>query len=252
MENIDLFAIAVISGTFLLAGTVKGVIGLGLPTVSLGVLTVAFDLTTAMVLLIVPSFVTNLWQSLVGNNGRAILVRIWPFLVMATVSVWLGAAALTRLDLSLLSALLGGLLVTYATLDLAGIRLSISAQREVWAGPLFGAVNGVLTGMTGSFVVPGVMFLQAIGLPRDMLVQAMGMLFTVSTVALAVALQNNSILTNQLGLVSAVAVIPAILGMIAGQLIRHKLSETRFRRVFFLAILLLGVYIIAHTALDAG
>ena len=205
-----------------------------------------------MVLLIVPSFVTNLWQSLVSGNGRAILLRIWPFLLMATVSVWLGATALTRVDLSVLSALLGGLLMAYATLELAGVRIAISASREFWAGPLFGTVNGVLTGMTGSFVVPGVMFLQAIGLPRDMLVQAMGMLFTVSTVALAVALQNNNILTNQLGLVSAVAVIPAIIGMIAGQLIRYRLSEARFRQVFVLGILLLGVYIIANAALDAG
>jgi uncharacterized membrane protein YfcA len=70
------------------------------------------------------------------------------------------------------------LLVAYATLSLAGIRLAISEKQEVWAGPLFGIVNGILTGMTGSFVVPGVMFLQPIGLTREMLVQAMGMFDT--------------------------------------------------------------------------
>lgn len=245
----DLFAIATIAGTFLLAGTVKGVIGLGLPTVSLGLLTAAFDLTTAMVLLIVPSLVTNFWQSIIGGNGRAILHRVWPFLLMAAAGVWLGALALTRMDLLLLTGMLGGLLLTYAALSLAGIRFTIPVQREVWAGPLFGAVNGILTGMTGSFVVPGVMFLQAIGLSRDMLVQAMGMLFTVSTVALALALQGNGILTNQLGFVSVAAVIPAIVGMVTGQRIRHRLSENRFRQVFCVALLMLGVYIIAYATL---
>ncbi len=246
---LDLFTITAIAGTFLLAGGVKGVIGLGLPTVSLGLLTATLDLTTAMALLIVPSFVTNLWQAVIGGNGRAILLRIWPFLVMATATVWLGATALTRLNLSLLSGLLGVLLVAYSTLNLAGVRLAISAQREVWAGPLFGTVNGILTGMTGSFVVPGVMFLQAIGLPRDMLVQAMGMLFTASTVALALALQGNSILTIQLSLVSAAAVIPAAVGMVTGLRIRRRLSENRFRQVFFIAIIVLGAYIIAKAAL---
>ena len=130
----DLFAFVAIAATFLLAGTVKGVIGLGLPTVSLGLLTVALDLTTAMALLIIPSFITNFWQAMVGGNGRAILARVWPFLMMATVSIWLGAIALTRLDLSLLSALLGGLLVAYAALSLAGVRLAIPAQREVGPG----------------------------------------------------------------------------------------------------------------------
>ena len=241
----DTTVIVAVTGTFLLAGTVKGVIGLGLPTVSLALLTVAFDLPTAMALLLAPSFVTNLWQALTGGNGKAIVQRLWPFLLMATVTVWIGAAALTRIDLSLLTALLGVLLVTYAMVNLAGIRLTIPARHEPWAGPLIGSANGVLTGMTGSFVVPGVMFLQAIGLSRDKLIQAMGMLFTVSTVALALALQKANFLTLEHGILSAGAVVPAIAGMMLGQRIRKALSEQRFRNVFFVALLVLGAYIIA-------
>ena len=246
----DSGTITAIAITFLVAGTVKGVIGLGLPTVSLGLLTAAFDLPTAMALLIVPSFATNLWQAAIGVNGRAILLRIWPFLLMAIATVWIGATALTRMELPLLSGLLGGLLVIYSTFDLAGVRLSIPTRREIWAGPLFGMANGILTGMTGSFVVPGVMFLQAIGLSRDMLVQAMGMLFTASTVALAVALQGNNLLSPQLGLLSVAALLPAILGLIAGQHIRQLLSETLFRKVFFIALLVLGAYFIVNAALS--
>lgn len=127
--------ILAIIGTFFLAGTVKGVIGLGLPTVSLALLTVAIDLPSAMALLLVPSFVTNLWQGLVGGHLKATVLRIWPFLVMATVTVWLGALALTRVDLGLLSALLGALLVVYSTMNLAGLRIAVPARQEVWVGP---------------------------------------------------------------------------------------------------------------------
>ena len=128
---------------------------------------------------------------------------------------------------------------------LRGIQLTIPARHETWVGTLVGAANGVLTGMTGSSVVPGVMFLQAIGLPRDMLIQAMGMLFTTSTLALAVALQKANILTIEHGILSFGAVLPAILGMILGQRVRSALSERRFRKVFFVALLVLGAYIIA-------
>ena len=245
----DPVTIAAITATFLLAGAVKGVIGVGLPTVSLGLLTAALDLPTAMALLIVPSLATNLWQAVFGGNGRAILRRIRPLLLMVVATVWIGAAALTRVDLALLSGLLGVLLAAYAGLSLTGVRLSIPARREVWAGPLCGIANGILTGMTGSFVVPGVMYLHAIGLTRDMLVQAMGMLFTVSTAALALALQGNNLLPTRLGIVSAAALLPAILGMIAGQRVRRHLSEARFRQIFFIAILVLGGYIIARAAL---
>ena len=242
---LDTNVIVVVASTFLLAGMAKGVIGLGLPAVSLGLLTVAFDLPTAMSLLLVPSFVTNIWQASVGGNGKAILLRLWPFLVMATVTVWVGAQALTRVDVALLTALLGVLLGTYSMVNLRGIQLTIRARHETWVGTLVGAANGVLTGMTGSSVVPGVMFLQAIGLPRDMLIQAMGVLFATSTLALAVALQKANILTIDHGLLSFGAVLPAILGMILGQRVRSALSERRFRKVFFVALLVLGAYIIA-------
>jgi uncharacterized protein len=245
----DAVTIIAIAGTFLIAGTIKGVIGLGLPTVSLALLTVAIDLPHAMVLLLVPSFVTNFWQAAVGGSGKAILRRLWPFLLMATVSVWFGAAALTRVDFSVLSVLLGALLVVYATVNLAGLHFAITMRQETWVGPLVGAANGILTGMTGSFVVPGVLFLQAIGLSRDMLIQAMGMLFTASTLALSVALQGNDILTIELGKLSAAALLPALIGMVLGQRIRQRLSEHLFRRVFFIALLILGSYIIASTVI---
>ncbi len=241
-------AIMTIAGVFLLAGGVKGVVGLGLPTVSLGLLTAVFDLTTAMALLIVPSFVTNVWQAVAGGHGRALVRRLWPFLLTATTTVWLGAAALTRWDLALLSALLGAVLMSYAVFSLAGVHLAVPARREVWVGSLCGFANGILTGMTGSSVVPGVMFLQAIGLSRDALVQAMGMLFAASTLALALALETHDLLTVELGLASAVAVIPAAVGMFAGQRLRRRLPEARFRRVLFGAIFALGALVLVKAA----
>jgi uncharacterized protein len=95
-----------------------------------------------------------------------------------------------------------------------------------------------------------VLFLQAIGLPRDMLVQAMGMLFTASTVALALALHGNGLLKAEVSLASAAALIPAAAGMIVGQRVRRRLSETRFRQVFFIGILMLGAYIVANATFN--
>ncbi len=239
--------IAVTIATFLLAGLVKGIIGLGLPTISLALLVASFDLTTAMALLIMPSLVTNIWQAVVGGNLVYLLGRLWPFLIMATITVWVGALALSRVELSLLTMLLGGLLVAYALLSLSGYRMIIDEHHQPWAGSLIGGVNGLLTGMTGSFAVPGIMYLQAMGFDRHQLVQAMGILFSVSTLALALALQDNNLLSIQSGTMSLIAVLPAILGMWLGQRIRNRLPEQRFRLVFYLSILLLGLYIIAKS-----
>jgi uncharacterized membrane protein YfcA len=237
-----LHAIAYVLGTFLIAGTVKGIIGFGLPTLSLALLAVVFDLPTAMALMLVPSFVTNVWQAIAGGGSREVLARVWPFLAAATLAIFLGAEALARFDYRLLETLLGLLMLIYAISSLAGLRLGIPARRHGVA-IAFGLVNGILTGMTGSFVMPGVIYLQSIGLRRDELIQAMGMLFTVSTVALALALAQQDLLPDRFIAWSMLAVIPALAGMAIGRRIRERLSEAHFRRVFLAALLVLGAYL---------
>ena len=237
-----------ISATFIIAGGVKGIIGLGLPSVSLGLLTATLDLPTAMALMIAPSFFTNLYQATVGGHASLILQRIWPFLLIATATVWLGSTALTRVDLDVLTALLGLLLVAYGSLNIFGIRFAIPSHTEGWTGLVFGAANGILTGMTGSFVVPGVMYLQGIGLSRDMLVQAMGMLFTASTIALAFSLSTNALLSTELGIISFLAVAPSLIGMWVGQNLRQRLSELQYRSALFIGIVIIGIYILISAA----
>ncbi|MEM7061418.1 MAG: sulfite exporter TauE/SafE family protein [Pseudomonadota bacterium] len=239
--------IVIVVATFLLAGLVKGVIGMGLPTVALGVLAVATDLSIAMALMIAPSLVTNLMQAITGGHLRAILRDHWLFLLSALACIWVGGLALNRVDLGLLSGVLGLSLVIYAAAGLLGVRLAIS-PRPLAALP-FGALNGVLTGMTGSFIVPSVMYLQASGLGRDALVQAMGVVFLASTVMLAIVLRQNTFLTDELGITSLAAILPAVAGMYLGQLVRHQLSETMFRRIFLLSTLALGGYLTVRAGL---
>ncbi len=57
-------------------------------------------------------------------------------------------------------------------------------------------------------------------------------------------------LSAELAWLSTLALLPALVGMVLGQSIRQRLSEPVFRRVFFVALLLLGTYIIANAALD--
>lgn len=244
MTDTTLLPLLWIAAVFLLAGSVKGVIGLGLPTVSLGLLAASMDIRAAMALLLVPSFVTNLWQAVTGGHLAALLRRLWLFLLCAGLAVWPAAAALTHFDAALLKTLLGLLLVAYALLGLLRPAFAVPPRHEAWAGPLAGIVNGLCTGMTGSFVVPGVPYLQALGLPRDALVQAMGLLFMISTLALAAAMGGRGLLPGNLLGLSAAAVVPALAGMLLGQVLRRRMPEALFRRVFFAALLLLGGYIV--------
>ena len=224
-------------------------IGLGLPTVSLGLLTATVGLTEAMALMVVPSLVTNLWQGLVGGALVPLLRRLGSALIAAALGIWLAAGVLVGADKALLAGLLGLSLCLYAAVGLGRPALPSPGRHEVWASPLVGGVTGVLTGLTGSFVVPAVPYLQTLGLGRDALVQAMGVWFTVSTVVLGAALGRHDLLPLGLGGLSAAAVVPALIGMWLGQRLRGRLSEAQFRKVFFWALLGLGAFIALRAVL---
>ena len=233
--------------TFLLGGVVKGVIGSGLPSIAMGVLTAVIGLHPAMALMLAPTIVTNVWQALVGGHFWAVMSRAWPFLLTATLAIWLGAMALTRVNVSLLSAMLGALLALYGVIGLLRRPWTLAKGTESWIGVVAGFMNGVLGGMTGAFGVPGIPYLQALGLRRDELIQAMGMLFTLSTVSLMLALGGQQLLSVELGVASVAAIAPALVGMAIGQRLRRLLSEARFRTVFFASQIALGGYIVLRS-----
>ena len=229
---------------FCLAGFVKGMVGLGLPTVSLGLLSIIVDLPTAMAMLVMPSLATNVWQALAGGQIGALWRRLWRFLLMAVVMVHLGAQLSTLVETQFLHRCLGALLLLYAISGLMTKPPQLSPRLEMILGPVCGAINGLLTGLTGTLFVPGVMFLQSIGLPRDALVQAMGMLFAASTASLGLALYRHDLMPLSLGILSAAALLPALIGMQIGLGLRQRLSQDLFRQLFLIALGGLGGYIL--------
>ena len=232
---------------FFLAGLVKGVVGLGLPSIAVGLGSVVVGMKPALALLIAPSFVTNVWQALVGGSLRMILGRTWPMMLTILIGTWAGVWLLARLDVRILGGILGLSLIGYACMGFARPALPNPGRHELALSLPIGIVHGLVAGMTGSYI-PAVPFLQALGLRKDVLVQAMGVLFTASTIAIALAMADQRLLSAELMIASAGAVLPALIGMYAGQRLRSLLSEERFRQLLFMALGLLGTYILWRAA----
>jgi uncharacterized membrane protein YfcA len=202
---------------FALAGFVKGVIGLGLPTVAIGLLVLVMSPAEAAALLIAPSIVTNVWQMLAGGEFWPLLRRLWPMMLGIIAGTAAGANFLTGGNANAAVAALGVALMIYAGLGLGSVRFKTPPHAEKWLAPLVGVATGLVTAGTGVFAIPAVPYLQAIGLPRDQLVQALGLSFTVSTLALAAILVRGGAFPLTTVGVSALQIVPALVGMVAGQ-----------------------------------
>ena len=235
--------------TFLIAGVVKGVIGLGLPTVSMGLLSLVMAPAKAASLLIVPSFVTNVWQLAAGPSFGRLARRLWPMLAGVVVGALAGTGLLTGSHAGQAAVALGLLVMLYAALGLTSVRFSVAPAAEWWLGPLIGALTGLITAATGVFVIPAVPYLGSLNLDKEDMIQALGLSFTVSTLALAASLAaGGAFALGDIG-ASTLALAPALLGMAAGGAMRGRFSEQTFRRVFFGGLLMLGAHLASRAVL---
>jgi uncharacterized protein len=237
------FLLIFIAAVFLLAGFVKGVIGLGLPTVSMGLLAVAMAPAHALAIVIVPGVLTNIWQTFAGPYFLGIVTRLWPLLFGLAVGIWLNADMMTGPYARYGTVLIGILLVIYAIASLRKFAITVRPRDEKWVGGVIGLLTGVISAATGVQVVPSMPFMQALGMKKDELIQALGVFFTVATVAQAFNLSAAGVLDQSTALPGVVALATSFTGMAIGQAVRTRLEPETFRRWFLVAMILLGIYL---------
>ena len=247
MSAYSLSDLLLIFSAFFLAGIVKGVLGLGLPTVAIGLLGLLMPVAQASSLLTVPSLVTNVWQARRGPHLGALLRRLWPMQLGIVIGAFSGTGWMEPQHARLSALLLGGSLVAYGVASLAGLRLPRPApEHERATGLLAGIATGLVTAATGVFALPLVPYLQALVLDKDEMSQALGISFTVSTAALAVVLAGTGSLDAGMAWQSMLALLPALAGMALGQAQRDKLSQATFRKALFSGLLALGAWLIVR------
>lgn len=232
-----------IAGAFLLAGFVKGVIGLGLPTVSMGLLATVMTPAQALAIVVIPAIATNIWQTFAGPYLRDIVRRLWPLLIGTVFGTWLGSGFMVEPYARYGTITLGVMLIIYVAYSFRRIVFYVSQKHERWVGGIVGIITGLIAAATGVQVLPSMPYMQAIGMDKDELVQALGLYFTVSVFALAFNLSAVGLFTAATALPGIIAMVAAFAGMFTGQALRARMKPETFRIWFLCWLLLLGLYL---------
>ncbi len=235
--------LAATAGAFLLAGFVKGGIGLGLPTVAIGLLGLMMTPAQAAAIMVAPALITNVWQAAVGGSLLPLVRRIWPMLIGICIGTFIAAKWLPGANSGQATVWLGFALLIYAVLGLIKMDFTVSPRAERWLNLPMGALTGVITAATGIYVLPGTPYLHALQFDRNRLVQVLGISFTVSTMALGAALMHAGEIGMSLAAPVLVAIVASLAGMWLGQMVRGKVREQTFRLWFFLGLLALGLHL---------
>ena len=243
-------AFILVAFTVALAGAVKGLFGMGLPTVSMGLLGLMMTPLQAATLLVVPTLLSNVWQTAVGPSLRPLAMRfVWLMLTMA-IGTAIGIGFLTSTS-SLVPMALGTVLAMYGCVGLFAAHFVVPTEHERWLSPAIGLISGVVNGATGISAIPLVPYLNSLGLTRDELIQALGLLFTASIIALSACLAWTGHLHVESMGASTLTCIPVFIGMFFGQAVRTKLHADTFRRWFFIGLIVIGCYMVGK-ALFSG
>lgn len=245
MEMTILF-IAVV---FVIAGAVKGAIGLGLPPITMGLLVMVMPPVEAAALTVAPAFVTNVWQMVDGPHLRRLVRRLWPLMLCAVAGTLAGAGWLTAENARTGTAILGAVLALYALSGLVSVQYTAGKRTQKWLGPVTGGLTGLVTAATGVSSMPVVPYFQSIGLEKDALVQAMGLSFTVSTLALSANLAAVNALSWSLGQAAGIALAAVLTGLWLGQTFRKRLNPAAFRLWFLSGLLVLGFYLFVRSVI---
>lgn len=213
----------------LVAGGVKGVIGLGLPLTAISIMGAVVDLRTAICYVALPVVATNIYQAFEGGRAAEMMRRYWVINLFAVCATWVGTEILFLVDPRILTTLLGVVVIVYVTINVTRFRFRISDAAAPWVAPPLGILSGLLTGTTGSVGIPIALYLQARDVDKETFIRAIALTFLISATMLVIALVAKGALGKTEAAISAASLIPAFIGLAAGQRLRGRLSEERFR-----------------------
>lgn len=237
--NTELFFVVTI--VFLIAGIVKGISGMGLPTVSMALLSLLMSPAKAALLMVMPSLATNITQCL-GRHWLELIRRFWAmWLALALTTVFIPIPGVDEAGQEA-RLMLGIILIAYGLWGLFKPALSKVPTQSILVTSLVGALSGLITAATGVFVIPMVPYLQLLNIEKDKFIQALGISFTVATLALAArfGLGNFSSLIDSIYEVF-VALVAAFIGLSIGSRLRGKLNPTQFQKALFCIFIILGL-----------
>ncbi len=242
--------LALVLATYLLAGTIKGVTGLGFPAICIGLTTLFLDPRTAIALVLFPMIVSNFWQIWRAGDILRAARDYAPFAAIMMIGAFAMALFAAGASDRLLYAVTGIAFVLFVVVNLV-VDLPPLPDRYDRAAQLgFGASAGILGGLTAIWAPPIAIYLSARHRTGDEFVRASGLLISLGSIPLIAGYATSGTLTAGLALGSAVLVVPALLGFRVGEMTRTHLSPILFRRVSLALFLLLGLNLLRKALMD--
>jgi uncharacterized membrane protein YfcA len=248
LEPVSITAVIVCS--LIVAGLLKGVIGVGMPIIALPLLSLFIDVKSAAMLLSMPLILSNVPQALEGGQTGRRLMQLVPVFLGMIPGLFLGVRVLLAVDANVAKVIAGLVLIGVGGLTLLAPKPELQSRLVLPAGIMFGFFGGILGGiaaMAGPLVF---IFLLAKGLRGQAFTKEASLYLVISSGLLAILLATSRQFSWLDVLVSMAAMVPVVLGMYVGQHMRDKIAPETFEKLVLLAVVAAGAELVRHGFLN--
>jgi uncharacterized protein len=238
--------IAAVVCSLIVAGFLKGIIGIGMPVVALPLLSLFIDIKSAAMLLSMPLIFSNVPQALEGGKTGRCLMQLMPVFLGMIPGLFLGVWLLLALDVNVAKMIAGLVLMGVGGVTLLAPKLQLQSRLVLPTGITFGFFGGILGGiaaMSGPLVF---IFLLAKGLGGKAFTKEASLYLVVSSGLLAVLLTASRQFNWLDVLVSTAAMLPVVLGMHLGRQMRDKIAPETFKKLVLIAVIAAGADLLRH------
>lgn len=229
---------------FVVGGFVKGAIGLGMPVTVMSIMSLATDIRTSAMLVLVPVLITNLFQCVKSRIWMATYRRYWRLTISMSVILLITSLVSITFSQKFITLIVGLVLMLFAAANLLLKTTSIPNRSDPRAQYLTGVATGVLGGISGLIVVPLAIYFSARNLGKEEFVAATAPFFLLGAALLSIGYSSNGVLTIELIYQSSMLVIPAALGLFAGEKLRPFIPDKMFRQLLLLMFLAMGLNLV--------
>ena len=231
------------AAVFLLAGIVKGVIGIGLPTISITLLAQFVDPRVAIAMVLIPSLISNSWQVWQGGNILRPAKLLWPYVVTMMIAMYITSLFAAAAPVDLMVTGIGVVVVLWTLTSLWKAPPKLPDHLDPVVQPVAGVLAGLLGGMSGIWSPSMVVYLLARRVNKEEFIQFTGFIILFGTLPLTLGYITTGLLNRETALASALMVVPVLVGLFIGRKLRHRINNEQFFKVLLVAFCLMGLHL---------
>jgi len=245
-ENLSLMTLIYVALVYFLGGLTQGVLGVGLITVVIALLSFVFDVKLTIALVLVPTLVTSFFQMINGGNLKKIIPDVRVYLIFSTTLIIPGVWLLKSLNSNLILVFIAIILFSNSALSLMNKKISIPSYQHPLSQSSMGSLNGFIIGLTSIYTMPFVFLLQSLQYPKEKAVQFMGLAFVLYSSMQLITFSSMQLIDWKTFIPSLLVTLPVVIGFFVGKKIRSYISETFFRKLFHLMLIIMSIIIILN------